>query len=178
LASRRGSFGRFCSAKEAPKLRRDRNSYGCGIISVYKKGSSMRKILGPLILSIIFLAGPVLAQPYIYGLQDLTTIEGKVERIQYFPTIGPGGIPGGGTSLGVVLKTDQGSITIHLGPPWYLSRQKFSINAGDNLRVIGSRAPLSSAAIIAREVTKNGMILKLRDEQGVPVWHDMGTGGE
>jgi len=33
LASRRGSFGRFYSAKEAPKPRWDRNSYGCGIIS-------------------------------------------------------------------------------------------------------------------------------------------------
>jgi len=142
----------------------------------------MRKILGPLILSIIFLAGPVLAQPHIYGhiygFQNLITIDGKVESIQYFPTIGPGGIPEGGTSLGVVLKTDQGSVTIYLGPPWYLSRQKFSINAGDNLRVIGSRAPLSSAAIIAREVTKNGKILELRDEKGIPVWHDMGTGGQ
>ena len=34
LASRRGSFGRFYSAKEAPKPRWDRNSYVCGIISV------------------------------------------------------------------------------------------------------------------------------------------------
>jgi hypothetical protein len=136
----------------------------------------MRKILGFLMVSIIFLAVPVLAQPQIYGFQTLTTIEGKVERIQYFPTIGLGGIPEGGTSLGVVLKTDQGSITIHLGPPWYLSQQKFSIDAGDILRVIGSRAPLSSAAMIAREVTKNGTILKLRDQQGLPVWRNMDTG--
>jgi hypothetical protein len=138
----------------------------------------MKKIIGLLMVSIIFLAGPVLAQPYIYGTRDLATIEGKVERIQYFQTLGPGGLPGSGTSLGVILKTDQGSVTIYLGPPWYLRQQKFSINAGDNLRVICSRAPLSSAAMIAREVIKNGMILKLRDEQGVPVWHDMATGGE
>jgi hypothetical protein len=159
------------------KLRWPKLPHNLGIC-FYKKGSRMRKILELLMVSIIFLAGPVWAQPHIYGMQNLTTIEGKVERIQYFPTLGPGGIPGGGTSLGVVLKTNQGSITIHLGPPWYLSRQNFSINAGDNLRVIGSRAPLSSAAIVAREVTKNGMTLKLRDRQGVPVWHDMGTGGE
>jgi hypothetical protein len=140
----------------------------------YKKGSSMRKILGFLMISIVLLAGPHLAQAQIYGFQTLTTIEGKVERIQYLPTIGPGGLPEGGTSVAVVLKTDQGSITIYLGPPWYLSQQKFSINAGDILRVIGSRAPLSSAAMIAREVTKNGMILRLRDEQGFPVWNNMG----
>jgi hypothetical protein len=31
------SFGRFYSGKEAPKPRWDRNSYGCGIISVDAK---------------------------------------------------------------------------------------------------------------------------------------------
>ena len=35
LASRRGSFGRFYTPKEDPKLRWDRNSYGRGIISGY-----------------------------------------------------------------------------------------------------------------------------------------------
>jgi hypothetical protein len=37
LASRRGSFGKFYSAKEAPKPLWDRNSYECGIISVKER---------------------------------------------------------------------------------------------------------------------------------------------
>jgi hypothetical protein len=42
LASRRGSFGRFYSAQEAPKPRWERTIYGCGIISANVAGDVSR----------------------------------------------------------------------------------------------------------------------------------------
>jgi hypothetical protein len=149
----------------------------------------MRRILGLLMVILVF-AGPVWAQPFpgggkpgigpmggsggmgpqIYGRQTAVTTQGIVERVENFQTLGPSGLPEGGMSLGVVLKTDQGSLTIHLAPPWYLSQNNFSVRVGDILEVRGSRSPISMAAIIARVVTKDGRTLRLRDEQGLPLW--------
>ena len=149
----------------------------------------MRRILG-LLMVILVLTGPVWAQPFpgggrpgigpmgggggigpqIYGLQTAVTTQGIVERVEAFQTLGPSGLPEGGMSLGVVLKTDQGSLTVHLAPPWYLNQNNFSVRVGDILEVRGSRSPISMAAIIARVVTNDGRTLRLRDEQGLPLW--------
>ena len=45
------------------------------------------------------------------------------------------------------------------------------------MEVTGSKVTLNNqAALIAREVTVNGTTLKLRDDQGLPVWRGMGPG--
>jgi hypothetical protein len=79
---------------------------------------------------------------------------------------------------GVFLKTDQGSLVVHLGPGWYMDEQKFAIKPGDTLETTGSKVTLNNQpAIIAREVKVEGKTLKLRDDQGLPVWRGMGPGG-
>ena len=88
---------------------------------------------------------------------------------------------GGGRGMmyrGALLKTDKGSLMVHLGPAWYLDQQKFALQAGDTLEVTGSQVTLNNQpAIIAREVKVAGKILKLRDDQGIPVWRRLGPGG-
>ena len=79
---------------------------------------------------------------------------------------------------GLTLKTDQGSLLVHLGPGWYLDEKKFAVKVGDTVEATGSKVTLNNQpALIAREVKANGVTLKLRNEQGLPVWRGMGRGG-
>ena len=61
---------------------------------------------------------------------------------------------------------------VDLAPGWYLNEKKFVVKAGDTVSATGSKTTLDNQpGLIAREVTVKGTTLKLRDEQGVPVWH-------
>ena len=79
---------------------------------------------------------------------------------------------------GVLLKTDQGSLMVDLAPGWYLDEKNFVVKVGDTVSATGSKGFLANdPALIAREVTVNGTTLKLRDEQGIPMWQRGGSGG-
>jgi hypothetical protein len=161
----------------------------------------MRKVIGLVAAIFIALAMPVLAQPpgpgmggggggpgmggrgagpgmgpQMYNPQTVTTVQGTVESLGNYPSLGPGSRRGM-RYRGVVLKTDQGPITVHLGPSWYLSEEKFPLKAGETMEVTGSKIAQDGTTIImASEVKANGKTLKLRDEQGFPVWRGAGRG--
>ena len=138
------------------------------------------------------LAGPALAQtgpgggrgmgmgagmgPRLYNPQTVTTVTGQVEKLEDLPSMGGGG--GRGMQYrGVTLKTGQGSLMVHLGPVWYLDEKKLAVKVGDTVEVTGSKVTLNNQpALIAREVKVNGATLKLRDDQGLPVWRGRGRG--
>jgi hypothetical protein len=143
-----------------------------------------------LLVMIVSLAmvGPGLAQPgpgggmgrgmgpMLYNPQTVTTVTGQVEKLEELPSMGRGG--GMGMQYrGMLLKTDQGSLMVHLGPGWYLDEKKFAVKAGDTVEATGSKVTLNNQpALIAREVKVKGTTLKLRDDQGLPVWRGMGSG--
>jgi hypothetical protein len=71
----------------------------------------------------------------------------------------------------LLVKTPKETISVHLGPSWYLDNQETKIDPKDNVEVTGSRITFEGKpAIIAREVKKGDEVLKLRDEHGVPMW--------
>ena len=154
----------------------------------------MKKIMGLMVILTalaLALAVPALAQPgagggmgmgggmgpQLYNPQTVTTVTGQVEKLEELPSMGRGG--GRGMMYrGALLKTDKGSLMVHLGPTWYLDQQKFALQAGDTLKVTGSQVTLNNQpAIIARDVEVNGKTLKLRNDQGIPAWRRMGSGG-
>jgi hypothetical protein len=110
--------------------------------------------------------------PRLYNPQAVTTVTGQVEKLEELSM---------GRNMAfreVLLKTDQGSLKVHLGPGWYLDEKKFVVKAGDTVSATGSKVTLDNQPVlIAREVTVNGTTLKLRDEQGVPLWQRKGIGG-
>jgi DNA/RNA endonuclease YhcR with UshA esterase domain len=93
------------------------------------------------------------------------TVKGTVEDVTH-----PAGRNGAaGTHL--VLKADQGALDVHLGPSSYLSSQQFTFAKGDSVEVVGSKAKVDSKdVLIARQVTKDGKVLTLRNALGVPLW--------
>jgi hypothetical protein len=141
-----------------------------------------------VILTALALACPALAQPgpgggmgrgmgpMLYNPQTVATITGSVEKLEELPSMGRGG--GQGMKFrGVLLKTEKGSILVHLGPGWYLDEKKFALKEGDAVEATGSQVTLNNQpALIAREVKANGATLKLRDDQGLPMWRGMGPG--
>ena len=78
--------------------------------------------------------------------------------------------PGGGL-MEIMLKTDKETVPVHLGPAWYLDQQNFKIAQGDRVEVTGSRVTRPRGTfIVAAEVKKGAQVLKLRDDQGLPLW--------
>ena len=71
----------------------------------------------------------------------------------------------------LTLQTDKETISVHLEPSWYIEKQTPHIEANDTITVTGSRVTVDEKpAIIAAQVKKGNEILKLRDENGIPVW--------
>jgi len=71
----------------------------------------------------------------------------------------------------MTVKTDKESISVHLGPGWFIENQDIKIAAKDRIEVKGSRVTYNgNPAIIAAEIKKGNDVLKLRDESGFPAW--------
>jgi hypothetical protein len=71
----------------------------------------------------------------------------------------------------LIVKTDKEPLSVHLGPTWYIQRQDIKIMPGDKVEITGSKINFQGQpAIIATEVKKGTEILKLRDQNGFPVW--------
>lgn len=102
----------------------------------------------------------------MYNPATVETLVGTVESVDKIT-------PMKGMMYGIhlLLKTDKETISVHLGPGWYIERLDMKIDKGDKIEVKGSRVTImGKPAIIAAEVKKGDNVLKLRDENGIPVW--------
>jgi hypothetical protein len=80
-----------------------------------------------------------------------------------------------GISPGVhlTLTTAQETLSVHLGPEWYISGQDTRLAPGDSIEVTGSRITFEGKpVIIASKITKGAEVLLLRDDAGFPAWVD------
>ena len=98
-----------------------------------------------------------------YDVKAEVTIKGVVEEIHESKMRGDH--PG----LHLILKTDTETIEVHACPVLFMSELEFAIEKGDTLTVDGSR-PEAGGIVVAREITKGQVSLRLRDKTGAPVW--------
>jgi len=106
--------------------------------------------------------------PYgrMYNPQTVVTIIGEVVSVDKIT-------PMKGMSYGIhaVIKTDKETISVHLGPGWYIENQDVKITPKDKIEVKGSRITFEGKpAIFAAEVKKGDEVMVLRDASGFPVW--------
>ena len=102
----------------------------------------------------------------MYNPKTVETVSGTVESVDKIT-------PMKGMHYGVhlMLKTDKETISVHLGPGWYIERLDTKIENGDKIQVKGSRVTMmGKPVVIAAELKKGDTVLKLRDENGIPVW--------
>jgi hypothetical protein len=102
----------------------------------------------------------------MYNPQTVETIGGEVISVDKFT-------PTKGMCYGIhmTVKTNNETISVHLGPGWFIENQDIKIEPKDKVEVKGSRITFDGKpAIIAAEVKKGDEILTLRDDNGFPVW--------
>jgi DNA/RNA endonuclease YhcR with UshA esterase domain len=100
-----------------------------------------------------------------YNPQTEVTVKGTVEEVQQLQ----GRNAWMGTHL--LLKTDSGTMDVHVGPADYIAKNQFSFAKGDAIEVVGSKVTIQDKdALLAREIVKDGKTLVLRNAQGIPEW--------
>ena len=105
----------------------------------------------------------------LYDPKTTETLTGEVVSVEVVT-------PMKGMSQGVhlVVKTEQDTVAVHLGPSWYLENQDMKFVPKDKVQVTGSRVTFAGKpALIAAEVKKGDEVLLLRDENGFPAWSAM-----
>jgi len=106
--------------------------------------------------------------PYnrMYDPKTVETVSGEVVSVsQITPNKGMG------AGVHMTLNAGKETISVHLGPSWYLENQDVKIEAKDKVEVKGSKITFGGTpAIIAMEVKKGDEVLKLRDDAGFPFW--------
>lgn len=110
--------------------------------------------------------GPGMGQR-LFETARVDTVEGVVVRMD--TTDARPGHRHRGVHVQVAASED--TLTVHMGPLFYLRQQGVSLRAGDALTVRGARVTLQEApAMIAAEVQAHGQSWTLRDAQGRPAW--------
>ncbi|MGO9136456.1 MAG: hypothetical protein ACLP9S_08730 [Syntrophales bacterium] len=100
------------------------------------------------------------------GTEAIVVEPGTVKKIEPMT-----GVKGGQQMKFV---TDKGNAyTVFLGPKWFIEHQKIKFMAGDKVQVRGKKC---GNAIIATEISKGDLSMKLRNEEdGMPVWESSFT---
>lgn len=102
----------------------------------------------------------------LYNRGEAVELKGEVIEINKFTPEN-----GWGYGLELVLKTPAGQRTVHLGPGWYLEKQELQLQVGDKVKVEGAQVEFDGREVVmAAEVERGEMSLKLRDDSGRPQW--------
>jgi hypothetical protein len=99
-----------------------------------------------------------------------------VETVSGIVVAAPRPTPAGGLPerTQLTLKTEKETLTVYLGPGWFVAKQGLKIADLDQVQATGSRIMVQGkAALLAREIRKGNQILKLRNEQGQPLWRGL-----
>ena len=102
----------------------------------------------------------------MYNPDSVETITGEVVSVDRFTS-------NRGLSQGMrmQMRTGNETVWVHLGPAWYWQNQGMTIEPNDRIQVQGSRVNMAGTpAMIAAQVQKGNQVLRLRNENGVPVW--------
>lgn len=100
-----------------------------------------------------------------YDPKTEVTLKGTIEEVQQLAG------RNGRTGTHLLLKTDSGTMPVHVGPSSYIADKQFSFAKGDEISVLGSKVTISGKeTLLAREITKDGKTLVLRNAQGIPEW--------
>ncbi len=80
-------------------------------------------------------------------------------------------LPGEFEGLHLVVKTDTKTWLVHVAPSEFLKEIDTSFNKGDQVEVVGAKAPdAADEEILAREITDGTNTATLRDDKGIPIW--------
>ncbi len=80
-------------------------------------------------------------------------------------------VPGESEGTQLVVKIDTKTVLVRVAPTDFLKEIDTTFNKGDEVVVVGAKAPDSpDDVILAREITDGSNTATLRDDKGVPIW--------
>jgi len=98
-----------------------------------------------------------------YDLTTETKVKGIVDEVKL--------VPGPAEGVHLVVKSGTETIFVHVAPEAFLKDMDFAFFKGDEVEVLGSKIKVDGQdEILAREITKKGNQLTLRDKKGMPIW--------
>lgn len=98
-----------------------------------------------------------------YDVKNEVKVKGVVEEIRQ--------VPGQFEATHLVVKTDSKTVLVYVAPANFLKEIDTAFNKGDQVEVVGTRAPdATEEEILAREITVGQNTTTLRDDKGIPVW--------
>lgn len=100
------------------------------------------------------------------GHSDVVRVEGTVSRVDELPSpeehLRQVAV--------VTLHASGAPVRVELAPGWFLEQHGLLYTPEQQLSVVGERVAGDDARVIAREVQQGDVRVRLRDEQGRPVW--------
>ena len=118
-----------------------------------------------VVLVVLLFTSPRQRAP-AYDSSDEVSVQGIVQDVQQFycPISGEQG-----THL--IVKTENGTVQVHVAPTRFLRSNNLSFNRGDEIQVIGSRIVYQGhEAMIARSITRADQTVAFREPNGRPLW--------
>lgn len=104
-----------------------------------------------------------------YDAASEVKIKGVVEEIRE--------VPGQWEGTHLVVKTSSATVIVHVGPTAFLKEMEMTFNKGDQVEVVGAKAPdTTEEEILAREIVAGNNSMTLRDAKGIPIWADWKAG--
>ncbi|MGB8769146.1 MAG: hypothetical protein WCC92_06005 [Candidatus Korobacteraceae bacterium] len=98
-----------------------------------------------------------------YDMANEVKIKGVIEDIRE--------VPGEFQGTQLVVKTDTKTVLVDVAPSEFLKEIDTSFNKGDQVEVVGAKAPNApDEEILAREITDGTNTATLRDDKGIPIW--------
>lgn len=108
-------------------------------------------------------------QPPVYNPKTEATVAGIVRGIE------PAKLTGKPQPVYLKLQTQTETLTVFLGPNWFVAQQGMRLEILDRVEVTGSRVSFQGKpGLIAREVKRGEQVMRLRDEAGKGSWGKRG----
>ena len=98
-----------------------------------------------------------------YDKANEVKITGVIEEVRE--------VPGEFEGVHLVVKTETKTVLVHVAPSEFLKEIDTSFNKGDQVAVVGAKAPgAPEEEMLAREITDGNNTATLRDDKGIPIW--------
>jgi hypothetical protein len=102
----------------------------------------------------------------MFNSESIVTVTGKIVEVMEIPARRAGFF-----GIHVMVQTENETLEAHIGPASYLKENDISLRVNQNISITGSRIEMNGKPIIiASEIIQNQKQLRLRQNNGIPLW--------
>jgi hypothetical protein len=114
-----------------------------------------------LIVSLAFIVVHAQGAALKYDRSSEVNIKGVIDEVK----------TGADKSVYLTLKSDKGALDVMIAPEKFLKEMEITFAKGDTIEVLGSQLTVDGTPLmLARQITRNGDVMTMRDDQGKPAW--------